>query len=61
MGCCGQGIGAGQVLHAKLGKKPFMDLCFGHGGIVTLEQERAFPKLLPQSRSSRMLQLVVVF
>ena len=31
-----------------------------HGGIVMLKQERAFPKLLPQSWKHRIVQNVIV-
>jgi hypothetical protein len=35
--------------------KPFLYGCFVHEGIVMLKQERAFPKLLPQSWKHRIV------
>ena len=49
-----------KFFHTDL-DKPF--LCgphFVHGGIVMLKQERAFPKLLPQSWKHRIVLNVIV-
>ena len=39
-----------QYFHINLDKPFLYGPRFVHGGIVMLKQERAFPKLLPQSR-----------
>ena len=40
---------------------PFLYVpCFVHGGIVMLKQERAFPKLLPQSWKHRIVYNAIV-
>jgi hypothetical protein len=44
------GLSASQSDSSSPIDKPFLyGPCFVHGGIVVLKQERAFPKLLPQS------------
>ena len=44
-----------KFIHTDLGKPFLYGPRFVHRGIVMLEQERTFPKLLPQSWKHRIL------
>ena len=44
-----------KVFHTDLDKPFLYATRFVHGGIVMLKQERAFPKLLPQSWKHRIV------
>ena len=44
-----------KFFHTDLDKQFLYGPCFVHGGIVMLEQERAFPKLLPQNWKHRII------
>ena len=44
-----------KFFHTDLDKPFLYGSSFVHGGIVTLKEERAFPKLLPQSWKHRII------
>jgi hypothetical protein len=49
-----------KFFHTDLDKPFLYGHHFVHGGIVMMKQERAFPKLLPQSWKHRIVENVIV-